>query len=218
MWRAAGGSAGSADGCGRRAAHLAGCAACGAALLRPPPSADPGLVGAPATEHCVPGRVLTVTLASRPPSLRLLQWQREKERNPSNHRPKQYFRHLYGEEDGCKAEAEPAEPAVPKAQQAQQQEDALQDAVPRGATRPPPPASPALQRDTPQACSSSSLAGVAPPALASPAFRSRRCRSPHGELGGSSGALHRMDDLSSHSPHSSFGDLASENSEPSLRR
>lgn len=153
----------------------------------------------------------------------------------------QYFKHLYGEEEDCgKAEAvEPAVPAVPKAQRAQQVTP-IEDAVPqRSATRAspaagdaaapapearaaaggaPPPTSPALVRDAPQACSSGSLSGAVPPALPSPAFRpSLHMRSPGGELG-SSGTLHRMDDLSSQSPHSSYGDLASENSEPSMRR
>lgn len=156
-------------------------------------------------------------------------------------RVQQYFKHLYGEEEDCgKAEAvEPAVPAVPKAQRAQQVTP-IEDAVPqRSATRAspaagdaaapapearaaaggaPPPTSPALVRDAPQACSSGSLSGAVPPALPSPAFRpSLHMRSPGGELG-SSGTLHRMDDLSSQSPHSSYGDLASENSEPSMRR
>lgn len=155
----------------------------------------------------------------------------------------QYFKHLYGEEeDGGVAEAEPAVPAVPKPQRAQQVTP-IEDAVPRrtsgsrqaaaaggdsvaapeaaatgGGGGAPPPTSPALVRDAPQACSSGSLAGAVPPALPSPAFRSSlRARSPHGELG-SSATLHRMDDLSSQSPHSSYGDLCSENSEPSMRR
>lgn len=150
----------------------------------------------------------------------------------------QYFKHLYGDEDAGNAEPEPAVPAVPKTHRVQQVAP-VEDAMPqRGADRmaeaaapeaaapaaaaaaggAPPPTSPALVRDAPQACSSGSLAGAVPPALPSPAFRSSlRARSAHGELG-SSGALHRMDDLSSQSPHSSFGDLASENSEPSMRR
>ncbi|EFN56024.1 hypothetical protein CHLNCDRAFT_57765 [Chlorella variabilis] len=169
-----------------------------------------------------------------------LQWRLERDRNPSNHKPQQYFRHLYhdDEEQQQKEEGQGqgqgASQPVAAAPAAAGVEDAA--GTPPGAAAgldapPPPPVSPLLH-DVPQcarplhrsgsssasssAAASAAAAAVAAAAAAAP--QQQPAPSPRQAGRGSSGTLHRMDDFSSQSPHSSFGDLASESSEPSTRR
>ncbi|KAL4451664.1 hypothetical protein ABPG75_007326 [Micractinium tetrahymenae] len=169
-----------------------------------------------------------------------MQWRLEKERNPSNHKPKQYFKHLYGGEgEGsgssgagsrngsgvnqaaveAATEAAAAAGAVPGAAAQQQQ-----PAGGRASTPPPPPASP-VRLDGPQYpyhLSSSAGGSSSSPLDRSAAQLSSLC-SPAAEsalgLGRGSGLRMHDEALSSPSPISSYGDLASEElSESSLRR
>jgi hypothetical protein len=154
-----------------------------------------------------------------------LQWRQERECNPSNHKPQQYFSHLYGEErEGGGGGGE------------QQERTAAAGAAGDGAEAPSPPVSP-NQRDAPQygrplqrADSSGASSSAAAAALAAVAAAPTLLPSPpHApplppsplkpqRVRSSAEVLHRMDDFSTASPHSSCGDLRSETSEPSTRR
>ena len=142
-----------------------------------------------------------------------------------------YFKHLYCGEEAEEGAASTSDAAQQHGQPAASGGGAAAAAsASRAPEAPASPASPLQLRDAPQyssrgGSSGGGLGALPPPP---PALRdSGRVRSgasagsePGLGLGpglGSSGALHRMDDISSQSPHSSYGDFGSE-SEPSTRR
>lgn len=208
----------------------------------------------PELDNSVPRRLARAASCNDEANELYAQWRVTRDRNPSNHKPQQYFKHLYGEgEDssgsagssslraaaaaGAVAEAAAAaggsrgsfgrssharrQPSVGAPSEAAEADAAAAAAgaprcgggglLHRVSSPPPPPASP-VRLDAPQYAgglslslpgSSSSPRGQRLAALGSPSLE---------------GVL-QADELSSPSPISSYGDLASEgNSNPSMSR
>ncbi|KAI3437721.1 hypothetical protein D9Q98_000169 [Chlorella vulgaris] len=188
-----------------------------------------------------------------------VQWKVERERNPSNHKPQQYFKRLYGGEEGEQAaeqqaagESAPAadveasttappcrvmqrpvtqpQPVAAAVSGRAAEEEAHSGGTPPSAGScegPLPPLSPflgdppqytrTLQRSGSSSVSASSAAAAVASAGAVLPLRLPSCDVELSCLGGV--LLPASDDFHLHSPHSSsYGDVGSENSEPSIRR